>query len=1790
MNIPGGNPWGPRQNGNPFLVGTRPVIADLAMAALKDRAQKRRRRICPKFNPNRSLFLLSKRNPIRRYCFMIVDANYNHTKIIRNNLLSVNLWPFDFFILATILANCIVLAINHPYPMGDTNETNIALEKTEMVFLIIFTTEAALKIIAYGFVLHPDAYLRNFWNVLDFSIVVIGLGSKCLENTKLDVKSLRAFRVLRPLRLVSGLPSLQVVLNSILTAMVPLFHIFLLVLFVIIVYAIIGLELFQSKLHATCYLIQENTTYTMMDNPRPCSNSTHPMAFNCTTVGPNYVCRDLPPELGERYAGPEDGLINFDNFLYAMLTVFTCVTMEGWTTVGYYVSLIYLTQELKKRYLKEPNCRGRENIRQEARKQSSFVNEITAAVGAGWPWVYFVSLILLGSFFVMNLVLGVLSGEFTKEKAKVDRKELFRKERQQKREQQDYENYKEWIEIAEDLSESEAEPKSNKDMEVGLMDGETVEDQAALNEPTARSKCSEIMRRLKKFRKRLRRVIAAFVKSRQFFALILTFVLLNTIVLVTEYHNQPLWLNQFQNFANGLFVGLFTLEMILKMSAYGIQDYFATLFNRYDFLVVVVSILEIILTVSNVMNPMGLSVLRCARLLRIFKLTHCWAGLRGLVNRLLKSIRSVAGLLLLLFLFILICSLLGMQWFGGTFNFPNVIKPRSHFDGITQSMITVFQMLTGEDWNTVMYNGMRAYKSEGPWFAFVVIYFVIVFVVGNYILLNVFLAIAVDNLSAEDDEDEENELDDDDERHGSAAAKKAAEAAANAKGPLDTYMQLNYEEILPDEEEQDEAALAAKTEQATTHTSNMQRIPPYSAFFIFDPSNKFRIFCHNIVSSSIFTNFILGCILISSVLLCAEDPLNTYSLTNRILNYFDYFFTSVFTIEISLKMIADGFVMHEGAFLRSMFNLLDLVVVGIALISFMMENGAISAVKILRVLRVLRPLRAINRAKGLKNVVQCVVTALKSIGNILLVTILIEFVFAVIGVQLFKGKYVSCNDPSKLTEQTCKGSFIEYEHGRPANIVEREWTHSDLNFDNVANAMLTLFVVLTFEGWPSILYKGIDSNEEDRGPLHDHRKYIALYFILYLIVASFFMVNIFVGFVIVTFQREGEREYKNCELNKNQRKCIEYALKARPRRRYIPKGHLQYKIWSIVVSKKMEVTIFFFIFANTVTLACKHDMMDQTFSNVLDAFNYFFTAVFTVEFILKLSAFNFRHYFGDLWNVIDFLIVLGSYIDIIVSKAGSENALKININFFRLVRVMRLVKLLSKEESIRKLLWTFAKSLQALPYVALLIAMLFFIFAVIGMQLFGKISLTQPGQDPVEDGVIHRSNNFRTFFYSLLVLFRSATGESWHEIMLACTPGQKCTADSEDEKEGMNCGSVLAYPYFIIFYLFCSFVIINLFVAVIMDNFDYLTRDWSILGPHHLDEFVTRWAEYDPEAKGRVRHLDVVTMLGKISPPLGFGSMCPHTRACHKLVQMNMPLQSDGTVFFNATLFALVRRNLRIKVPEDDEKEKSLDQLNEELRTVIKKIWKRTSPKLLDQILPPKDLDVVTVGKFYATFLIQNWFREWQKRKMIQRDTRYIPQILAGDRSMPHQPTIVGFPRRCSSDLTGDDIQRRKGEKRDVIPGGGILGRTLTDWTRKRGKKHISSGHRDIIESAAEARKRAAQAAGAGSAGGPGGANGSTQPGGQMPAIQVTAAHPAVIAVANLGDDKKIKTAIQGPAEEKTGGGIMGLIRRGSSYLKRREAEEEQRKQEEERKEDLELARTMFAAARRESYYGHRVD
>ncbi|XP_021232888.1 voltage-dependent L-type calcium channel subunit alpha-1S isoform X2 [Numida meleagris] len=1556
---------------------------DLKKRQQKEKSKKPVPPVAPR--PPRALFCLTLQNPLRKACISIVEWK-----------------PFEIIILLTIFANCIALAIYLPMPEDDTNVANSSLEKFEYAFLIFFAIEAMLKIIAYGFLFHTDAYLRNGWNVLDFSIVSLGLVTMTLEqiNAKeggkggFDVKALRAFRVLRPLRLVSGVPSLQVVLNSIIKAMVPLLHIALLVLFMIIIYAIVGQELFKGKMHKTCYYLGTDVIATVgSEKPAPCTTSGH--GRHCSINGTE--CRSGWP-------GPNNGITHFDNFGFAMLTVYQCITMEGWTEVLYWVN---------------------------------------DAIGNEWPWIYFVSLILLGSFFVLNLVLGVLSGEFTKEREKAKSRGTFQKLREKQQLEEDLKGYMDWITHAEVMDSDRTRGEGMMPLDEGGSETESLYEIEGMN------KWILYFRQWRRWNRMFRRKCRDVVKSKFFYWLVILLVALNTLSIASEHHFQPEWLTIVQDNANRVLLALFVAEMLLKMYALGLRQYFMSLFNRFDCFVVCAGILETILVELSTLSPLGISVLRCIRLLRIFKITRYWTSLSNLVASLLNSVRSIASLLLLLFLFIIVFALLGMQLFGGMYDFEDMEVRRSTFDNFPQALISVFQILTGEDWNSIMYNGIMAYG--GPSFPgmLVCIYFIILFVCGNYILLNVFLAIAVDNLaeaesltSAQKAKAEERKrrkmsrgYPEKSEDEKQMLAKKLEQKAkgegipTTAKLKVDEF-ESNVNEIkdpypsadFPGDDEEDEPEIPLSPRPRPLAELQLKEkavpMPEASSFFIFSPTNKFRMLCHRIVNATWFTNFILLFILLSSISLAAEDPIRAESFRNQILGYFDIGFTSVFTVEIVLKMTAYGAFLHKGSFCRNSFNILDLLVVAVSLISMGFESSTISVVKILRVLRVLRPLRAINRAKGLKHVVQCVFVAIKTIGNIVVVTTLLQFMFACIGVQLFKGKFYSCTDPSKLTEKECRGYFINYVDGDPTQIElkERVWFHNAFHFNNVFSAMMSLFTVSTFEGWPELLYRAIDTNDENKGPIYNYRVEIAMFFIIYIILIAFFMMNIFVGFVIVTFQEQGESEYKNCELDKNQRQCVQYALKARPLRRYIPKNPYQYQIWYVVTSSYFEYLMFFLIMLNTICLGMQHYNQSAEMNHISDILNVAFTVLFTLEMILKLMAFKAKGYFGDPWNVFDFLIVIGSIIDVILSEIDdSDDNSRVSITFFRLFRVMRLVKLLSRGEGVRTLLWTFIKSFQALPYVALLIVMLFFIYAVIGMQMFGKIATVDGTQ-------INRNNNFQTFPQAVLLLFRCATGEAWQEILLDCSYGKRCDPESDyAEGEEYTCGTGFAYFYFISFYMLCAFLIINLFVAVIMDNFDYLTRDWSILGPHHLDEFKRIWAEYDPEAKGRIKHLDVVTLLRRIQPPLGFGKFCPHRVACKRLVCMNMPLNSDGTVTFNATLFALVRTALKIKT------EGNFEQANEELRTIIKKIWKRTSMKLLDQVIPPIGDDEVTVGKFYATFLIQEHFRKFMKRQEEYygyRPKKNPVEIQAGLRSIEEE-AAPEIHRAISGDLTAEEELER---------------------------------------------------------------------------------------------------------------------------------------------------------------------
>ncbi|XP_048260626.1 voltage-dependent calcium channel type A subunit alpha-1 isoform X16 [Bombus terrestris] len=1443
-----------------------------------------------------SLFILSEDNCIRKHTRFIIE------------------WPpFEYAVLLTIIANCVVLALEEHLPKQDKTILAQKLEATEIYFLGIFCVEASLKILALGFVLHRGSYLRNIWNIMDFFVVVTGFITAFSQGIELDMdlRTLRAIRVLRPLKLVSGIPSLQVVLKSIIKAMAPLLQIGLLVLFAIVIFAIIGLEFYSGTLHKTCYSIRDiNVIVKEGEQASPCNTDNKSEApFGA------HVCDANISTCMDHWEGPNFGITSFDNIGFAMLTVFQCITMEGWTAI------LYWTND---------------------------------ALGSTYNWIYFIPLIVLGSFFMLNLVLGVLSGEFAKEREKVENRQSFLKLRRQQQLEHELYCYLNWICKAEEVILAEertteeekkhilegrkrAEAKKKKLGKSKSTDTEEEEGDDDQDDGFSRASSTKEKGPCKQFwlaERRFRYWIRKSVKSQKFYWFVIVLVFFNTVCVAVEHYGQPQWLTDFLYFAEFVFLALFMLEMFIKVYALGPRTYFDSSFNRFDCVVISGSIFEVIWSEVK-SGSFGLSVLRALRLLRIFKVTKYWKSLRNLVISLLSSMRSIISLLFLLFLFILIFALLGMQLFGGQFNFDYGTPP-TNFNTFPIALLTVFQILTGEDWNEVMYQGIESQGGHKRGMIYS-LYFIVLVLFGNYTLLNVFLAIAVDNLAnaqelsaAEDEEEVE------DKQKQAQELEKEIQSLQNPKdggAPKVEICPPSPNQNFKDGKGGKQSSEEEKKQDEDDDTGPKPMLP-YSSMFILSPTNPVRRAAHWVVNLRYFDFFIMVVISLSSIALAAEDPVKENSPRNEILNYFDYAFTGVFTVEMILKIIDLGIILHPGSYLREFWNIMDAVVVICAAVSFAFDMTGSSAgqnlstIKSLRVLRVLRPLKTIKRVPKLKAVFDCVVNSLKNVINILIVYILFQFIFAVIAVQLFNGKFFYCNDESKYTEQDCQGQYFVFEEG--ALLPEprkREWQSQFFHYDNVMAAMLTLFAVQTGEGWPQILQNSMAATYEDKGPIQNFRIEMSIFYIVYFIVFPFFFVNIFVALIIITFQEQGEAELQDGEIDKNQKSCIDFTIQARPLERYMPKerNSVKYKIWRIVVSTPFEYFIMGLIVLNTVLLMMKN-------------------------------------FFKDAWNMFDFVTVIGSIVDALVIEFG-ENF--INVGFLRLFRAARLIKLLRQGYTIRILLWTFVQSFKALPYVCLLIAMLFFIYAIIGMQVFGNIALDA-------DSSITKHNNFQSFIQGLMLLFRCATGEAWPNIMLSCVKGRPCDVKAGKQEPG-GCGSNIAYAYFVSFIFFCSFLMLNLFVAVIMDNFDYLTRDSSILGAHHLDEFVRIWAEYDPNATGKIHYTEMYDMLKNMDPPLGFGNKCPNRLAYKKLIRMNMPVDVDLKVNFTTTLFALIRENLNIKVRRASER----NQANEELRDTIRSIWPLQAKKMLDLLIPRNEelgKDKMTVGKIYVCLLIlESW-------------------------------------------------------------------------------------------------------------------------------------------------------------------------------------------------------------------------
>ncbi|KAI1232406.1 hypothetical protein IHE44_0006866 [Lamprotornis superbus] len=575
------------------------------------------------------------------------------------------------------------------------------------------------------------------------------------------------------------------------------------------------------------------------------------------------------------------------------------------------------------------------------------------------------------------------------------------------------------------------------------------------------------------------------------------------------------------------------------------------------------------------------------------------------------------------------------------------------------------------------------------------------------------------------------------------------------------------------------------------------------SIFIFAPHSRFRLMCNKIITHKMFDHVVLVIIFLNCITIAMERPkIEPHSAERIFLTLSNYIFTVIFLTEMTVKVVALGLCFGEKAYLKSSWNVLDGVLVLISvidiLVSMVSDSGTkiLGMLRVLRLLRTLRPLRVISRAQGLKLVVETLMSSLKPIGNIVVICCAFFIIFGILGVQLFKGKFFVCQgeDTRNITN---KSDCTEASY---------KWVRHKYNFDNLGQALMSLFVLASKDGWVDIMYDGLDAVGVDQQPVMNYNPWMLLYFISFLLIVAFFVLNMFVGVVVENFhkcrQHQEEEEAKRREekrlrrLEKKRRSkekqmadlmlddvLMESSASAMQRNPLIclallPAAEAQCKpyysdysrfrllIHQMCTSHYLDLFITGVIGLNVITMAMEHYQQPKVLDEALKICNYIFTVIFVLESVFKLIAFGFRRFFQDRWNQLDLAIVLLSIMGITLEEIEVNASLPINptiIRIMRVLRIARVLKLLKMAVGMRALLDTVMQALPQVGNLGLLFMLLFFIFAALGVELFGDLECDDT--HPCEG--LGRHATFRNFGMAFLTLFRVSTGDNWNGIMKA---------------------------------------------------------------------------------------------------------------------------------------------------------------------------------------------------------------------------------------------------------------------------------------------------------------------------------------------------------------------------------------------------------------------------------------
>ncbi|KAL4420689.1 hypothetical protein ABPG75_010345 [Micractinium tetrahymenae] len=714
--------------------------------------------------------------------------------------------------------------------------------------------------------------------------------------------------------------------------------------------------------------------------------------------------------------------------------------------------------------------------------------------------------------------------------------------------------------------------------------------------------------------------------------------------------------------------------------------------------------------------------------------------------------------------------------------------------------------------------------------------------------------------------------------------------------------------------------------------SRRRDYPPLrgTSLSFFKVDNPVRGFLYSLVTMEATDYLLTLVVLLSCVEMAMETPaMDPAARKTQVLHWIDVGTTVVFAIEAALKVVAFGF----RPYLSFGTNKLDLGVLVVSAVVLGLQSAVPMAhfLQVLRVLRAVRPLRMLSRSQSMLMVFHTLVRSLAAMGNVTVLAGMVFLIFAILGVQLFAGLLWTCNDTGVAGKDDCVGSYVDPSTG---DVQQREWANMWLNFDNVGHALLTLFITSTLDGYTPTMYMSMATSRATQGqqPQPGSNPAAFLFWFAFITLCSFFVLNLYIGVVFFQYQRlKSLSETGSTLLTAGQTGHVE-MLRAVFRLKPLdvapmPEGRLRRWLYLLAYNPWFDRFMVCTIVLNILLTATTFYGEPAGFAHAQEVLNTVFSALVILELAIKLTAMGPRLYWRSNWNKLDVALSLAATVDIATQVANAAAGTAIRLGAFKkimmLARVLRMFRLLRHSKGIQMLLSTLIISLPAIINVGALLFLLFFVFAYMGVQLFGQV---------VWQADLNEHANFSSFPRALLVLFRVATGDNWAVLLQECMVQPPYCDPAAD-----NCGHVWAPAYFFAFYLAGAMIALNLLVTVQLETFEKIqdTANWT-LTPQHLEDFVELWAEYD-DGSNSIDPKDMEQLLRRLPPPMGLGPKATDSDVMHFVFGLDIPLDERGYVPFHRTAYELVMRCTDTEIPEGE--------LKRRLDRMIRRFLNRHAPK-----------------------------------------------------------------------------------------------------------------------------------------------------------------------------------------------------------------------------------------------------